>query len=426
MGSAETNHQARRIPCRASHHRDGARVNPGSRNQVGTVRLAAVRLRPHAEAVLERRVYLRRKSPYQFRLVSPDLRSSSDRRGSRPMVRRIRAGHRSPGRRSERDQRARCQTLMRIALVTNLYPPIQTGTAHWTQELARHLSRCGYTVTVIACGAASGPMAPPEIDGAAAVYRLPARRLRASRLLLGFDEFYISNTKANRRRIIDILRERRIQIVHQCGHLLDLTYATPLIARELGIPCVCSIHTVIHFPASRLVDALMKTLDRTIVRHFGPGRYDSLIALDAETRGYIEQTYHHPRTRTVLVSIDDDVLQRMPVESDPPPPFRILSIGHVTRMRSRLDLIAAVERLRNRGTRVEMVIVGKLCDPRPVDYVRARGLENIIRFTGELPRAEVFELARTCHMEAHWITVPGLGTATLEAMALGLPVMAWA
>jgi len=315
---------------------------------------------------------------------------------------------------------------MRIALVTNLYPPIQTGTAHWTQELARHLSRCGYTVTVIACGAASGPMAPPEIDGAAAVYRLPARRLRASRLLLGFDEFYISNTKANRRRIIDILRERRIQIVHQCGHLLDLTYATPLIARELGIPCVCSIHTVIHFPASRLVDALMKTLDRTIVRHFGPGRYDSLIALDAETRGYIEQTYHHPRTRTVLVSIDDDVLQRMPVESDPPPPFRILSIGHVTRMRSRLDLIAAVERLRNRGTRVEMVIVGKLCDPRPVDYVRARGLENIIRFTGELPRAEVFELARTCHMEAHWITVPGLGTATLEAMALGLPVMAWA
>ena len=38
---------------------------------------------------------------------------------------------------------------------------------------------------------------------------------------------------------------------------------------------------------------------------------------------------------------------------------------------------------------------------------------------------QIFELARSCDMEAHWISVPGLGTASLEAMALGLPTMAW-
>ena len=40
---------------------------------------------------------------------------------------------------------------MRIALVTNLYPPIQTGTAHWTRELAYHLARAGHAVVVITC-----------------------------------------------------------------------------------------------------------------------------------------------------------------------------------------------------------------------------------------------------------------------------------
>ena len=74
---------------------------------------------------------------------------------------------------------------------------------------------------------------------------------------------------------------------------------------------------------------------------------------------------------------------------------------------------------------MQLVIVGKVCDGRAQAYVQANGLESVVSFAGELPRSQVFELARTCHMEAHWITVPGLGTATLEAMALGLPTMAW-
>ena len=315
---------------------------------------------------------------------------------------------------------------MRVALVTNLYPPIQTGTAHWTRELAHHLCRAGHSVIVIACATGATSLESVAHDGPVTVYRLPARRLRASQLLLGFDEFYLANTAANRRRMREIMEEQRIELAHQCGHLLDLTYATPIVAKQLGIPCVCSIHTVIHSPTSRVVDLLMKAVDRTFVRHFGPARYDTLVGLDAELRSYIERTYRHRRVRTVLVSIDDDVLQRPAIQIGDESPFRILSVGHVTAMRPRVDLIEAVNRLREGGAVVELVIVGKLCDSQAHRLVRERGLEGVVRLTGELPRAEVFELARTCHMEAHWISVPGLGTATLEAMALGLPVLAWA
>jgi glycosyltransferase involved in cell wall biosynthesis len=314
---------------------------------------------------------------------------------------------------------------MRVALVTNLYPPIQTGTAHWTRELAHHLCRAGHSVTVIACATRATSLEPAQ-DGPVTVYRLPAHRLRASNLLLGFDEFYIANTAANRHRMREILEGHEIELAHQCGHLLDLTYATAVVAKQLRIPCVCSIHTVIHSPTSRLTDLLMKAVDRTLVRRFGPGRYDTLIALDAEVRAYIERTYHHGRVRTVLVSIDDDVLHRPAIQAAAESPFRILSVGHVTAMRPRVDLIEAVDRLQKSGAAVELVIVGKLCDSQAHRMVRNRGLDDIVRFTGELPRNDVFELARTCHMEAHWISVPGLGTATLEAMALGLPVLAWA
>jgi len=314
---------------------------------------------------------------------------------------------------------------MRIALVTNLYPPIQTGTAHWTRELAHHLARSGHTVVVITCGV-ERVAEEFEQDDAVAVYRLPSRRLLASRLLLGFDEFYLANTRGNRQRMADIMARHAIEVVHQCGHLLDLTYATPQVARRQGIPAVCSLHTIIHSPSSRVLDFAMKAVDRTLVRWFGPGRYDALIALDAQVRAYAERTYAHRLVRSVLVSIDDDVLRQPPVVVDRVRPFRILSVGHVTAMRSRVDLVRAVDLLRSRGFAIELEIVGKLCDDTALRAVRERRLDDVVTFTGELPRAQVFERARTCHMEAHWITVPGLGTATLEAMALGLPVMAWA
>jgi glycosyltransferase involved in cell wall biosynthesis len=314
---------------------------------------------------------------------------------------------------------------MRIGLVTNLYPPIQTGTAHWTRELAQHLSARGHSVVVITCrtdGAASPSVAR---EHGATVHRLPARRLQTTRLLLGFDEFYIANSAGNRALMQDIVASERLELLHQCGHLLDLTYATPRVAGAAGIPTVCSIHTIIHSPASLVLDACMRLIDRSLVRRFGPARYDTLIALDGQVRAYIERTYRHPRVRTVLVSIDDDVLSRAPASPPAGGPFRILSVGHVTAMRSRVDLVRAVERLHQQGLRVELVIVGKICDQHAQALVRARHLENVVTFTGELPRERVFELAGQSHMEAHWITVPGLGTATLEAMALGLPVMAW-
>jgi glycosyltransferase involved in cell wall biosynthesis len=94
-------------------------------------------------------------------------------------------------------------------------------------------------------------------------------------------------------------------------------------------------------------------------------------------------------------------------------------------MRDRCDLIKAVHWLIKEGLHVRLTIIGKKCINRPMNLVRELGIEKKVIFTGELPREKVVEYLSTSDLEAHWITNPGLGTATLEAMGYGLPCLAF-
>jgi len=314
---------------------------------------------------------------------------------------------------------------MQIALVTNLFPPIQTGTSHWVKELAHHLSLSGHHVIVITCSL-NRNFSVENIDGCQ-VYRLPAYHLPVSKLALGFEQFYLGNLPGNGKLVEEILVQEQVNIVHQCGHLLDLDFLVPRVCNRLGIPSVCSIHTIVHFPRNQIIDWFMKLVDGTLVKSFSIRRYDRLIALDAEIEKYAHHRYHHPKIEIVYPCIDPDILDLPRAMVDAPEtPFKILSIGHVTTMRHRLDLIKVIDQLNNQGFSIELTIVGKILDNAPVKLTKQLGLENVIHFVGELPRNEVLEIARDFHMEAHWITTPGLGTAILEAMALGLPVMTYA
>jgi len=314
---------------------------------------------------------------------------------------------------------------MNIALVTNLFPPIQTGTAHWVKELAYHLTRVGHHVVVVTCRLAHEVHS--EIVDGYKVFRLPSYRLPVTKLALGFEQFYLGYLPGNRQRLEEILVQERVEIVHQCGHLLDLDFLVPQVCKRLDIPAVCSIHTIIHFPRNRIVDGLMKLVDRTLVKWLSISRYQCLISLDVEIAKYIRDRYRHHNIRFVYPCIDPEVFE-LPTANvlEKEFPFKILSIGHVTTMRHRLDLIRAVDRLVKDGLAVELLIVGKVLDPTPVKLVEQLGLQEVVRFAGELPRQKVLELARNYHIEAHWITTPGLGTAILEAMTLGLPAMTYA
>jgi glycosyltransferase involved in cell wall biosynthesis len=311
---------------------------------------------------------------------------------------------------------------MRIALTTNLFSPIQTGTAHYTRELAQNLVQAGHHVIVITCNL-DATFHEEILDGYR-VFKLPSFHLPVSKITFGFEQFYLGYIPGNSRRIEEILNQEQIELVHQCGHLLDLNYLIPRVCKRLKISAVCSIHTIIHYPGNKLIDKLMKLIDKTFVNWFSISHYKTLIALDAEVARYADERYQHSDVRIVPLCLDSTILEYPSANLvDEAPIFKILSVGHVTSMRHRLDLIRSVGYLREEGIAAELTIVGKILELAPVKLAQEMGLDEVVHFVGEMPRAQIMEYAREFHVEAHWITIPALGTAILEAMALGLPAV---
>lgn len=318
---------------------------------------------------------------------------------------------------------------MNIAYITNFFPPVQTGTAHYVMELADEMAKRGHTVIVLTVSP-SGKFAEENLGGIH-VYRLPSIKLKTSKLLLAFDGFYCTKNVLVRKMVIDILRENKIGMVHQCGHLLDLVFLTPSVTKRLGIPAICSIHTVIHHPSSKLLNAVLCFLDRLVIGPFAVNRYSLLLGLDEVSCTYIGKRYGSDNISRIPYGVDLESIKNYSNETVPDAArsteevFRITSIGHVTKMRSREDLILACNDLIREGLAIKLDIVGQICDTNPVRLVKKLGLEKHITFQGELPRELLYRFLTSSDLEAHWLTVPGLGTAILEAMALGVPCMTY-
>lgn len=314
---------------------------------------------------------------------------------------------------------------VRIAFMTNLFPPIQTGSAYWTQQAVLALVARGHEVIVITC-APSGSSVGVEDLGGARVYRLPPRlRFPKLKALLNFDQFYLIASRENGERAEQIMREERVQIVHQAGHLLDSTLLSLRVARNLGIPAVCSIHTRIGHPTSRIYDLLMRTTDRLFLGPRLMRRFDRLMALDTVLLRHYARLYSVDRIACVPVCVEDAMLD-MPA-ADPPDEgeVRLVSVGHVTEMRDRRELLHAVADLVARGFNVRLDIVGKVLTDVTARLIRELALDSVVTLHGEMPREELLGVLRASSLEVHWIDVQGIGLAAMEAMALGVPVAVW-
>ena len=313
---------------------------------------------------------------------------------------------------------------MRIALVTNLYPPIQTGSSFWTRELARYLAASGDEVVVITSGDA-GKTVSKEENGFT-VYRLPrVLRLPKWNLFLRFDQFHLFHSRRNLEALVSILRNHRVEMVHQCGQLLDSIYLTRAACRKLALPSLCTLHTKIYHPESRIYDALFRAADAWWIRRYAMSGFEAVVGLDKPIADYARRVYRPRRLEVVPVCIDDGILDSIQAASPEAAPVRILSVGHVTEMRNRLELLSAVAALRSEGIDLRLMIIGKVLTEAARDYIRGACLSEAVEMPGELPREKVFSYMSASQIHGQWIDYPGLGSSTLEAMAAGLPVLAY-
>ena len=312
---------------------------------------------------------------------------------------------------------------MRIAVVSSMFPPIQSGSSHYAATIAGGLSQRGHEVLVISSntGNSSGEFSYGHI-------KLPTMMTPSTPISHGYRLpycFYPISIPL----VESILRKCKPDIIHANGHFLNTSWMSASAASKLGIPLVLTVHTKLGH-TNQILNALMRYTERSLLRWIWRN-VDSAIALDRQMRQYIKNS----------LSLDDNRIQSIPLAIDTERLLAhqsqqqgllqeitnnriILSISHLTSLKSPRTLLHAFQRIADDVTDVDIVFVGKVHDPEPGQLARELGIESRVHFIGEVPHSLIPSLLNQAIAEAHSLdSRTGFDNASIEAMTLGVPVI---
>lgn len=317
---------------------------------------------------------------------------------------------------------------MRIVVVNNFYPPRVGGSSHLSDALARGYAARGHEVLVVTAAYQDAP-AEEWRDGVR-VLRFPAFTLPESRLAVSFDISFATRLGL-RRRLARVLDDFRPDAIHQHGQFMDLTWATGSYARRRKIPTLLSIHTRLENPAAKYRH-VFRSLDATLVaprlRRYRP----AIVVMDSYMDEYINQRYQGGFRELVPIPVGVDPAWvragsaergRELVDVAPGTPL-IVSIGHVIPVRDRIMLVEALPAVLERHPDAVVAVAGRVYYDLFLQRAEALGVAHAVRCLGPVPKSDIPHLLAAADVECHE-QGGGLGTATLESMAAGVPVVAW-
>lgn len=316
---------------------------------------------------------------------------------------------------------------MRIVVVNNFFPPRVGGSSHLSDALARGYAARGHDVLVVTAAYQDAP-ATEERDGLRIV-RLPAVMLPETKFAVSFDISFASRPSL-RGELARLLDDFRPDVIHQHGQFMDLTWATGAYARRRGIPVLLSVHTRLENPAALYRNAF-RGLDATLVaprlRRYQP----RIVVMDAYMQDYITSRYRggYSGLDPIPVGVDptwircgDAAIGRAELGVGDRPV--ILSVGHVIPLRDRVGLVEAMPAVLRSHPDAVLAVVGKVYFDAFQRRAQELGVADSVLALGAKPKAMIPHLLAAADLESHE-QGDGLGTATLEAMAAGVPVVGW-
>ena len=264
------------------------------------------------------------------------------------------------------------------------------------------------------------------------IYRLPCLVLPQMSIAHNFKWMSFTFTPRNVRRIFNILSDKKVEILHLNGHIFDLALSSVLARLRLSIPLVLTIHAAVQHPDPKF-GAILKALDCHFVRRFVVRFCDEITVPDTNYQKYVAERYHRQDVHLVPYGMDfpieapnlnEQSREKFTAGAAP----LIVSLGHVHEIRDRCDLIKAMPYVLDKYPRALLLIIGEVYTRKPVQLVDSLGLRHAVSFTGALPHETALGLVKIADIEAHWARkgIAGLGIASLEAMALEKPVLAFA
>lgn len=317
---------------------------------------------------------------------------------------------------------------MRIAVVNNFFPPRVGGSSHLSHSLAVGYAEAGHEVIVITAAYPDTP-AYEETDGIK-IYRVPAVGMPKTRLSVSFDMAFATRPSL-RRRIDRILGAFKPDVIHQHGQFFDLTWSTGRWARENNVPVLLSVHTRLESP-QRLYSTVFTSLDRMLVRPILKRYQPTYVVMDTQMNRYITKRYRGAIGGRVNIPVGVDVEKFRNGNGDvvrtkhglsPETPL-IVSVGHVIPLRDRLALVEALPAVRQEVPDAKLVVVGGVYYDRFLTRAQELGVDDMVVSTGAVPRHEMKDYLAAANVESHDLQGYGFGTASLEAMGAGVPVVA--
>jgi glycosyltransferase involved in cell wall biosynthesis len=316
---------------------------------------------------------------------------------------------------------------VRIAVVNNFFPPRVGGSAHLADSLAQGYVAAGHEVLVLTATYQDAPL--EEIRHGYRVVRLPSVGLPLDRLSVGFDIGFTTRPSLPRR-IRKILDDFAPDVIHQHGQFFDLTWFTGLYARKRRIPTLLSVHTRLESP-TWLYRTAFRFLDATMVWPFLRRYKPTFVVMDVLMDEYISARYSRAVAGREYIPVGVDPLglasgdgagvrERHDLGDRPV----ILSIGHVIPLRDRVRLVRALPQVLAKLPDAVLLVVGQVYYDAFLKLADELGVRHAIRAVGPIPKAEIPDYLAAADVETHDLDGYGLGTASLESMAAGCPVVA--
>lgn len=319
---------------------------------------------------------------------------------------------------------------MKILVVNNFFPPRTGGSSHLSDALARGYVAAGHQVLVVTAAYGDAP-AREERDGMTIV-RMPSFTIPESKFAVSFDISFASRWGMFRR-FVALVDAFAPDVIHAHGQFFDLTWAAGKYARKRKVPALLSVHTRLENPAA-LYHGVFRVLDATMVatrlRRYRP----RIVVMDKLMDDYIKARY--PRGYSALeyipVAVDPTwtaggdaaagrELLGLGIQGQDAP--LILSLGHVIPLRDRLALVEAMPAVLAEHPTAKLVVVGRVYFDKFLHRAAELGIADAVISTGQVPKAQVPDLLAAAAVECHEQGF-GMGTATLEAMAASVPVVA--
>jgi glycosyltransferase involved in cell wall biosynthesis len=311
---------------------------------------------------------------------------------------------------------------MNLLLVSAMFPPIRTGTSFYTWNLALSLHQRGHRVTVatLANREASGR----EVHGFDTI-RLPALHFPVKGY---FKHLRVCSAfPRNFSRLARLAAERAADVILLVNHYLDIAFPAVYAARRARIPLVCSVGTQLQSP-NPVRQRILSMLDRLICGRLIFPACERIIAWDDQIVRYLCDVHGEgllPKIDVVNYGVNGEerLKARQPVGDRLT--GQILGVGAVIEQRDFTALVRAFARIAGEFPQHRLKIIGHVYDDRAVRLAQELGIKDRVTFTGELPHDSVLdELARSdvffSSLTGRYV---GLGTATIEAMLMGVPTV---